>query len=595
MKKTVNTQQGVTLVETLVATAVFAMIAVILYAVWSGMFTFVRSIRTKTILTEIVSQRIEFIRNLPYSDVGTVHGIPSGVIPQVEIISRNGVAYELATTVRSIDHIADGTLGGTPNDLSPADNKLVQIVATCTGCITPSAVTYTSLVAPKNLETENGNGALVIKAINASGMPIAGATVVITNTSLTPTVSITDVTDADGVLTIVDAPPSTQQYKIVVTKDGYSTEQTYPFGAVENPNPTKPHLTVIASSISQDTFAIDQLSSVTFSATSLQCEPVVGVGLNLTGTKLIGAPSLIKNTISLTTGTDGSVTNSALDWDTYAVSVVDAVHQLIGLSPAGSLVVSPGSAQNVTALLSSGAINTLGVGVTDGGGAPIADATVVLSRSGFSQSQSTGMRYSTHTDWSTGPGQVMVGDPAGFYSADAGMEYELVPGELQLRKIDATTYAPSGELVSSTIDLGVGASAGELTWLPSSQPAQSGTTPVRFQIAGSTDGQTWNFIGPDGTGDTFYTSTTIPLTQIASMRYMRYKVILSTEDITSTPRISEVSIRYTNACIQPGHTLFEYVPDGLYTVTITKNGFATTTKSITIPSTTYEALTLIAQ
>lgn len=588
-------QRGITLVETLVATAVFAMIAIVLYAVWSGMFVFVRNIRTKTVLTEIVSQRIEFIRNLQYSDVGTIQGIPSGIIPQTETITRNGVTYELTTTVRSIDNPADGTLGGTPNDLSPADNKLVQILATCTSCVSPTSITYTSLVAPKNLETENGNGALVIKTINASGVPVAGATVLITNASLIPSVSITDITDSDGVLTIVDAPPSTQQYKIVVTKNGYSTEQTYPFGAVENPNPTKPHLTVTANTISQDTFAIDQLSSIAFTATSPQCVPIAGLDATFTGTKLIGTPAIIKNILSLTTEADGRATNDSVDWDTYTLSIIDATHRLNGLTSNGPLIVSPGSSHIVNAILSPASSNVLGVAVVDSTGTSLTDATVTISGSEGSRSHSTGTLYSEQSDWSGGAGHDLFDNDNVFYFSDAGLEYQETLGAIELKKVGATTYVTAGELISSTIDLGEGGAPIELSWTPTSQPAQTGITPVRFQIAGNTDAQTWNFIGPDGTDGSFYTTTTIPLTQISTKRYMRYKVLLSTEDSTSTPSVSDVVVRYSNACTLTGLTMFDSLLSGTHTISVSKSGFATTTKSITIPSTTYETITLTAQ
>lgn len=588
-------QRGVTLVETLVATAVFAVVALALYATWSGMFTFVSAIRTKTVLTEVVSQRIEFIRNLPYSDVGTVYGIPSGVIPATETVVRNGVNYELDTTIRNIDNPADGTLGSTPNDLSPADNKLVQIVATCTSCAKATSITYTSLVAPKNLETENGNGALVIKAINASGQPVPGAVVSITNTALTPAVAINDVTDAAGVLTIVDAPPSTQQYKIVVTKDEYSTEETYPFGDAQNPNPTKPHLTVTANTISQDTFAIDQLSTITVRALSPQCAPIVGVGATLAGTKLIGAPSITKNNLSLTTGVDGSATNGALDWDTYTLSITDALRHLVGLSTSSSLAISPGTTQTVTALLSSSSGGTLAVAPVDLLGAPLSGATVTLTGSSDDRTHTTGVGYVEQSDWSGGPGATTFDGTSTFFSSDGGIEYSATSGLIRLKSAAGSTYVPTGELISSTIDLGEGAVPSELLWTPLSQPAQTGATPVAFQVAANTDALTWNFVGPDGTANTSYTSSSIPLGAFASNRYFRYKVIFSTEDISSTPSVSDIAFQYTNACTLSGTTSFEGVANGTYTLTVSKSGFATTTKSITIPSTTYETITLTAQ
>ena len=39
---------------------------------------------------EIANQKMEIIRNLPYDDVGVVGGIPNGIVPAVETVSRKG-------------------------------------------------------------------------------------------------------------------------------------------------------------------------------------------------------------------------------------------------------------------------------------------------------------------------------------------------------------------------------------------------------------------------------------------------------------------------------------------------------------------------
>ena len=77
------------------------------------------------VTSKILSEELEVARNLPYEDVGILNGVPAGVISQTKTVSRNNVDFNLTATVRNIDHPFDGTIGGNPNDTSPADYKLV--------------------------------------------------------------------------------------------------------------------------------------------------------------------------------------------------------------------------------------------------------------------------------------------------------------------------------------------------------------------------------------------------------------------------------------------------------------------------------------
>jgi Tfp pilus assembly protein PilE len=127
-------QQGTTLIETLIAAAFFVVFSLAIYQLYTKVLELSSRIRIKTVATQIASEQIEFIRNLAYSDVGIVSGIPSGVIPATKSVTRNGVTFSVNTTIRNIDLPADGTLGGMPNDMSPADNKLAVIEVVCTSC-----------------------------------------------------------------------------------------------------------------------------------------------------------------------------------------------------------------------------------------------------------------------------------------------------------------------------------------------------------------------------------------------------------------------------------------------------------------------------
>jgi hypothetical protein len=72
-------------------------------------------------------------------------------------------------------------------------------------------------------------------------------------------------------------------------------------------------------------------------------------------------------------------------------------------------------------------------------------------------------------------------------------------------------------------------------------------TNVKFQVAGSnSDTGPFNFVGPDGTAATFFTTSGADLSQFNGKRYLRYKAILSTSDNNVTPSISSIAICFAD-------------------------------------------------
>ncbi len=585
-----RSQRGTTLIETLVAAAVFVVFSVALYQLYAKLSEVATRIRVKTIATQIASEKMEFIRNLQYTDVGTINGIPSGIVAQTATVVRNGITFLVTTTIRNIDYPADGTLGGTPNDLSPADNKLVSIEVACTSCITPVTAEYTSGVAPKGLETENGNGALIIKAIDANGAPVPAATVTIQNTALNPQVNITDTTDTNGVLTIVDAPPSTEQYKITVTKSGYSVDRTYTPGDTGNPNPVKPHLTVAANTVTQSTFAIDTTATVTLALRTTQCTVISGVSGSFVGTKLIGtSPDVRKTTIPFSV-TGSTLTLSGIEWDTYSPVINGTTYDIVGTNPIAPLSISPGAAPQVTLTLDDEAPNRLVVAVVDASGLPVAGATVALSGPA-SRSGQTSVGSLTQTDWSGGGGQSLFTDETKFASSDGNIDYSTV-GAITLLG-SAGLYIQNGSLTSSTIDFGAPTTFQQLSWLPGTQPVGVGASAIRFQIATNNDATTWNFVGPDGTDQTYYTVNGADIADSHNGdQYLRYKIFLSTIDTTKTPSISDIGITYSSGCLPPGQIDFGGLSNGIYSMIISKSGYTSVVKDITINGDTYDTTTI---
>ncbi len=588
-----KSQKGTTLIETLVAASFFVVFSLAIYQLYAKVVELSSRIRIKTIANQIASEQVEFIRNLQYSDVGIVSGIPAGVIPSTKTVSRGNISFAVNTTIRNIDLPADGTLGGTPNDLSPSDNKLAVIEVVCTSCNSPISIEYTTNIAPKSLETENGNGALVIKVIDASGLPVQNATVRIQNTSTIPNIDFTDVTDNFGVLTVVDAPPSTESYYITVTKSGYSSERTYAIGDIDNPNPTKPHITVVANTVSQGTFSIDQTSSIDLRAQSAQCSSITGIAGDLVGSKIIGtSPDVIKNTIAFNLNS-ASNTIGSIEWDSYSLELSSSDYDVAGTNPIFPLSISPASSQQVTITLKPATSGSrLVVAVNDVAGLPVAGADVLVDGPSGSFSNQTGVGSISQTDWSGGSGQDDYTDQTRFFSTDGGIDYSTDQGELKLLLLGAT-YTTNGELVSSSIDLGQGSVFQQLSWSPVGQPSGVGSEPVKFQIATNNDNATWDFLGPDGTDASFYTNPTSDIADIHNGdRYIRYKVFLSTDDTSETPSISDIAITYTSGCLPPGQIDFAGLSSGSYTITVSKSGYTTSVKTITISNNTYETIQL---
>lgn len=591
MKDLRKKEHGTTLIETLIAASFFIIFSLAIYQLYAKMIDLSSRIKIKTMATQIASEQIEFIRNLQYADIGIVSGIPAGVINANKVITKNNITFSISTVIRNLDLPADGTLGGTPNDTSPADNKLVFVEVSCTSCNNPVSVEFTTTIAPKSLETENGNGALVIKVIDANGLPVPNATVNIENNTTSPSINFTDSTDSYGVLTVVDAPPSNESYHITVSKSGYSTEQTYVPGGVGNPNPSKPYLTVAMNTVSQSTFSIDKLSSFVLGAQSSQCSPITGVSGSFLGSKLIGtSPDVFKNNIPFSlTGVINNLNN--IEWDTYTASINGSSYDIAGTNPIFPLSVLPNSNQQVTLTLKPSSTNRLVVAVTDTSGLPIAGATVNVVGPSSSFSAQTSVGSVSQTDWSGGGGQSEFVDQSKFASSDGGISYDDNPGLLELLSTGPSSYISNGELISSTIDLGEASTFQQLSWFPSNQPSGIGSSPVRFQIATNTDNLTWNYLGPDGTDSTYYTS---PVSDIALVhngdRYLRYKILLSTTDSSKTPSISDVAFTYTSGCLPPGQIDFGGLNSGSYTIEVSKSGYTTTSKTITINTNTYESI-----
>ncbi len=581
-------KKGFTLVEILVGVAVFLLIATSAYEAYLGLFNLVNVNQYKIMALNLANERFEVIRNLSYSDVGEISGIPSGKILHVESFVRGGITFIATTTIRNVDLPFDGTIGGTPNDLSPADNKMVEVEIGCPSCKKFTPVDLTTTIAPKSLETASTNGALFIKVFDANGLPVSDASVHIVNNVINPHVVIDDVTDINGMLRIVDVPPSVQSYAITVTKNGYSSARTYPPGDAGNPNPSQPDATVVLQQVTQVSFSIDKLSTVNFSSMNSSCVPVSSVDFSMTGSKTIGT-NIPKFLYNITTNASGLYSDNAVEWDSYSIKNTDTVYDIAGINPVNPLSIQPNSSNNVKVIVKNKNPRSLLATIVDSSTLlPVADADVSLTDSDENTvTKTTGRGSISQTDWSSGAGHENFNNDAFYYVDDGGVDTTTVAGDIILKNIFGS-YSPTGNLESSIIDTGSISNFHNILWSPTDQPVNSGADSVRFQLASNkelTATTTWSFKGPDGTASTYYTTSNQIINSVHDGdRYIKYKAFLSTDSSTSTPNISDVSIVYTSDCTPPGQVLFSGLSSGNYTLSASKTGYTTKSMSVSVSS-----------
>lgn len=495
---------GMTAVEAIISIGVFAVIAVGIYSSTIGLIRLSKASRLKVAATTVANRYAEIVRNLPYASVGIQNGIPNGILPATQTVTSDNTDFRVTYTVRNTDDPFDGTIGGTPNDTAPADYKQVTVEVSCVSCgglLQP--IRLTTIAAPKNLESSSTNGALFIQVLDANGQAVAGASVHVENTILNPTISIDETTNLNGLLQLVDVPPAIESYHIVVTKNGYSTDQTYSPNDVVVVNPIKLDATVITQQVTQISFAIDRVSTLKVSSLSTTCSAVPNVDFSLTGSKLIGTnPDVLKYSQNLSTDGAGIKLVNNLEWDTYNSLLTDSTNELRGTIPLKPINLAPNSSQELKFIVQPKTPHSLLVSVRDDStGLPLSGAAVRLTKPGFDQTILTSRGYIQQTNWQGGPGQEIWSDETMYSSDDGNVSVNQPVGELKLRKVSGD-YVAAGLLTSSTFDTGADVTPPTISNVISSNIGTSSAT-----IA-------WNTDEPADTQVEYGTTTAYELTSV---------------------------------------------------------------------------------
>lgn len=251
--------RGMTLIEALVGTAVMLVVFLSIFAAYQVAIEAVLNSKARVGALSLTQERFEYLRGLPYSSLGTIGGIPSGTLAQVATTSLNTIEYTMRTLIKYVDDPADG-LGSADSNLVTADYKELKVETLWTIRSRNYSTSAVTRVAPHGIESLTAGGTLRGNVFDATAAPVSGAIVRIQNATLSPSIDVTAYSDASGSVVFPGAPPGSN-YKITITKDGYSTAGTYDV-SVANPNPNPGNVSVAHQQTTTASFAIDRLGSL---------------------------------------------------------------------------------------------------------------------------------------------------------------------------------------------------------------------------------------------------------------------------------------------------------------------------------------------
>lgn len=566
-------RKGSSLIDVLVSIGVIVLLFSAIYLVYFSLYASIANVETRDDATAALNQQVETMRNMPYADIGTVGGIPAGVIPPIQTIQYGTYTFTMETAILNVEDPAGQSFG---EPTGTVDYKLVQLTVSCPACQSFNPLSLTTTFAPAGLESTAGQGSLFVNVFDSNGNGVPDTNVTVLNSNITPAVDLTDTTNNSGTLQLVGVPTSTQGYQISVSKSGYSSAQTYAPGALGGSTPVQPNITVAQEQLSTASFAIDRTSVLAVSATNDVCAAVPGTGFSITGSKLIGTnPNVLKFATTSVTGSSGTVLFPNMEWDTYSLALTSSSYALVGTNPLNPLTVNPSTTDSFDFILAPAVPQSLLATVADAAtGEGVPDATVTLSSGATSVLQVTGQSAWTDSNWANGA----------YAAQSGGIDTDSVPGTIQLLVNASGTYTTgqTSWLISNTIDFGTSsANYVSLNVNPAAEPPSTGAGSAEFQVAADNDDATWNFVGPDGTSNTFYTASST-IINLNGDRYFRYEVFLSTQDPTTSPYVNDVTIGFASPCVPQYQALFSGLSSGSYAITVIAPNYIEATSSVNV-------------
>jgi len=372
MKKSKIKRKGFSILEVVAATFIFSIVTISIYGSFSSGLKSVAQSKHRVAAAELANEKMEIIRNMPYSDVGVQGGIPSGILPQNETVWKSNQKFNVRTTIVYVDDPLDGTAGGDPDDTVSRDYKEARIEATWGDLDWGKGVILVSRFVPDGVENESGGGTLVLNFIDSTGQGISGAEVHITNNETDPQVDITTQTDSTGSILRAGMPAGDRNYKISFSEDFYESVSTFPPYPATAFDPTDVHASVEEGGLNSKAIISDLAGTITITSEDLNSNLVPNMDFHLEGGRILGTTKDVppQNVFScdqdFSTDSGGSLTLENMSPGNYTVDFSEIGYTLIGTeAPLLHFSLAPAQSLGINLLVVSNSINSLIVSVVN--------------------------------------------------------------------------------------------------------------------------------------------------------------------------------------------------------------------------------------
>lgn len=281
---------GFTLIEAAAFLFVFSVITMTFYQLYAVGSRHMLDAKRRLGATALANQRLEIVRGMPYTDIGTKtpdgaggwdYGIPAGEILEDEMVSSSGGMFSVHTFVQYADDPYDGEAGGT--DPIPTDYKRVRIDVSWGEDATDTfrTVMVAATFAQDGVEQADGTGVLSVNVLDKAGVGVPQANVHIENA--TTGTNLTAQTGNDGNLILPGASPSGQEYEITVSKSGYYGAHTYEPAPLTTFDPIDEHAAVVAGDVNPFSIVMDLDADLLIRTVDPFGDPISGIGFTLVG------------------------------------------------------------------------------------------------------------------------------------------------------------------------------------------------------------------------------------------------------------------------------------------------------------------------
>ncbi len=295
MKK-IKIKKAFTFIESLVVLFIFSVVLVSFYSTFSIGSRHIIESKNRLAAISLANQKMEIIRNLSYENVGITGGIPNGPIDPDEHETVNGRNFHILTDIRYRDDDFDGTQGGSPSDIIPADYKVVRITVKWGEETANQEVFLTSFFVPSGVETTAGGGTLSLNVMNSEGQGVSSVNVHIVNSAAG--VDFNSTTDASGNLLIPGA-PSTGEYQITLSKSNYENVTTYPaFPSGPYNPPIDENFSIAEGSLMVKSFIMNLLSDIKITTADPFDQPIGNLDFSLEGGRILGTDPISGDPVS---------------------------------------------------------------------------------------------------------------------------------------------------------------------------------------------------------------------------------------------------------------------------------------------------------